>query len=101
MQSKATMPMNPRGYMVIERYRDGDPSPVYRRFRERGRMMPEGVSYVDSWVSEDLSTCYQIMETADRSLLDQWISNWSDLTDFEVYPVVTSNEAAERVAPLL
>jgi hypothetical protein len=83
--------------MVIEHFKDGDPSPVYRRFRERGRMMPEGVAYIQSWVSEDLSTCYQIMETADRKLLDEWISRWSDIVDFEVHPVISSKEAADRV----
>jgi hypothetical protein len=91
------MPAHARAYVVIERFKDGDPSPVYRRFRERGRMMPEGVNYIGSWVSEDLSTCYQIMETADRKLLEEWISNWSDIVDFEVHPVISSKEAAERV----
>ena len=91
------MPIKTRLYMVIERYRNGDPSPVYRRFCERGRMMPEGVSYIDSWVSEDLATCYQIMEAADRMLLEEWIANWSDIVDFEVHRVISSKEAAERV----
>ena len=89
--------MNTREYMVIEHFKDGDPSPVYSRFRERGRLMPNGVGYIHSWVSEDLATCYQIMETADRKLLDEWISNWSDIVDFEVHPVISSKEAAERV----
>ncbi len=61
-------------YMVIERFRHGDAVPVYRRFRERGRMAPEGLNYITSWVDEDLATCWQVMETADRALLDQWIS---------------------------
>lgn len=84
-------------YMIIERYRNGDAGPVYRRFRERGRMAPEGVVYVSSWVTEDLATCYQVMEARERALLDQWMSNWSDIVDFEVIPVVTSAEAAARV----
>ena len=88
-------------YMVIERFKNGDALPVYRRFRERGRMAPEGLSYISSWVDQDLGTCYQIMETADRALLDQWIANWQDIIDFEVHPVMTSKEAAERVAPRL
>jgi hypothetical protein len=61
-------------YVVIERFRNGDPLPVYRRFRDRGRMAPEGLEYVASWVSEDLGTCYQVMQCADRSLLEEWIA---------------------------
>ena len=88
-------------YMIIERFRDGDPVPVYRRFRERGRLMPEGVRYVSSWVTEDLARCYQVMECDDRALLDAWMANWRDLTDFEVIPVITSAEASAAVAPRL
>ena len=85
-------------YMVLERFRNGDAVPVYRRFKERGRMTPPGLNYVSSWVTADLSTCYQVMETAERALLDEWMRRWSDLTDFEVHPVITSQEAATRVA---
>jgi hypothetical protein len=84
-------------YMVVERFRNGDATPVYRRFRERGRMAPEGLSYISSWVTEDLSTCFQVMETANRALLEDWMRHWSDLVDFEIHPVVTSQQAAERV----
>jgi len=84
-------------YMILERFRDADPVPVYRRFKERGRLAPEGLTYVSSWVTEDLSTCFQVMETADRSLLDEWMRNWSDLVEFEVRPVMTSQQAAQRV----
>jgi hypothetical protein len=87
--------------MVIERFRDGDPIPVYRRFRDRGRLMPEGLSYVSSWITDDLSLCYQVMETEDRALLDEWIENWSDLMDFEVVPVLTSPVVQQRLAPRL
>ena len=83
-------------YMVIENFRDGDSAPVYRRFRERGRMAPEGLTYVSSWVTDDLTRCYQVMETRDRALLDAWMSKWSDIVDFEVHPVLTSQEAAAR-----
>jgi len=83
--------------MVIEHFRD--PVAVYRRFRERGRMAPEGLTYVSSWVTPDLARCYQVMETADRRLLDEWMNNWSDLAEFEIHPVVTSREAAERALP--
>ena len=86
-------------YMVLERFRNGDAAPVYRRFRERGRLAPEGLSYVSSWVTEDLSTCYQVMETANRALLEEWMSRWSDLIEFEVHPVMTSQQAAQRMTP--
>jgi hypothetical protein len=87
--------------MVVERFRNADPVPVYRRFRERGRLMPEGVKYVSSWVDEKLERCFQLMEADDRALLNEWIANWDDVVDFEVYPVVSSSEAAERVTPRL
>jgi hypothetical protein len=86
--------------MVIEHFRNAAAAPVYRRFKERGRLAPEGLVYVSSWVDEDLGTCYQVMETAERSLLEQWMANWSDLVEFEVHPVMTSQEAARRVASL-
>ena len=84
-------------YMIVEHFRNGDAAPVYRRFRERGRMAPEGLTYISSWVTDDLTRCYQVMETADRRLLDAWITNWSDLVDFDVHPVITSQDAASRV----
>lgn len=88
-------------YMVIETFRNGDAVSVYRRFRDRGRMMPAGVTYVSSWVDERLERCYQVMETDDLALLEDWMANWRDLVDFEVHPVMTSKEAAERIAPRL
>lgn len=88
-------------YMIIERFRDRDPVPVYRRFRERGRMAPEGLRYVGSWVTPDIAMCYQVMECDDRRLLDEWLANWRDIVDFEVIPVLTSPEAAAAVAPRL
>jgi hypothetical protein len=83
-------------YMVIEHFRNGDPAPVYRRFREQGRLAPEGLRYVASWVTRDLKHCYQVMETDDPALLAEWTSRWEDLVDFEIVPVVTSAEAASR-----
>jgi Protein of unknown function (DUF3303) len=88
-------------YMVIEKFHGGDPVPVYRRFRERGRMAPEGLRYVSSWVSTDFSCCYQLMETADPALFESWITNWKDLADIDVIPVVTSAQAVEALAPRL
>jgi hypothetical protein len=87
--------------LVIERFRSGDPVPVYRRFRERGRMAPDGLRYLSSWVEEEFQQCWQIWETDDRALLDDWIAKWSDLVDFEVHPVMTSDEAVERISPRL
>jgi hypothetical protein len=83
-------------YMIIERFRDGDPRPVYARFRERGRMAPDGLQYVSSWVTSDLRTCYQVMECDREELLREWIRNWEDLVDFEYVEVITSAEAAGR-----
>ena len=82
-------------YMIVERFKDAPA--VYRRFREKGRLMPTGLVYISSWIDEDVERCFQLMETPDRALLDQWIANWSDLMDFEVYPVITSSEAAQKV----
>ncbi|HSU17475.1 DUF3303 domain-containing protein [Longimicrobium sp.] len=86
-------------YMVVEHFRGGDAAPVYARFRERGRLAPDGLRYVASWVTADLRRCYQVMECDDRRLLDEWIAAWSDLVDFEVVPVVTSADAAAAFAP--
>ena len=79
----------------METFRHGA-EPVYARAAERGRMLPEGLEYIDSWVSDDLHRCWQLMETDDPSLFDQWISRWDDLADFEVVAVVSSAEAASR-----
>ena len=88
-------------FMIVERFRGGDPLPVYRRFRDRGRLAPEGLRYIASWVSQDLSCCFQVMECEDHRLLDEWMANWRDLVDFEVIPAMTSSEAAAAVAPRL
>jgi len=84
-------------YMVIENFRGGDARPVYERFRARGRLAPEELRYVASWVTDDLTRCFQVMECDDRALLDEWIARWDDLVACEVVPVVTSAEAAKRV----
>ena len=86
-------------FMVLETFRDGDARPVYRRFRERGRLAPDGLRYVASWVTDDLRRCFQVMECDDPALLEAWMAEWRDIVDFEVIPVVTSAEALEMVAP--
>lgn len=88
-------------FMVIERFRNGEAVPVYRRFRDQGRMAPPGLTYIDSWVDAALTTCWQVMDSPDRALLDQWIARWSDLVEFEVIPIMTSAEAVAAIAPRL
>jgi hypothetical protein len=88
-------------YMVIEHFRGGDAVPVYRRFRDSGRLTPDGVRYLGSWVSEDLARCYQLMECDDRQLIDRWTSHWADLVEFEIVPVVTSAEAVQALSSSL
>jgi len=83
-------------FMIVEHYRDGDAKPVYERFRAHGRLAPEGLKYVASWVTPDLARCYQVMECDDRALLDEWMHAWQDIVEFEVHPVITSAEAAAR-----
>ena len=88
-------------YMVVEYFKNKDAVPVYRRFRDQGRMLPEGLVFVSSWVDQAFERCYQLMETNDRTLLNQWVAQWSDLVDFEIYPVMTSEQAVEHIEPSL
>lgn len=88
-------------YMVIEHFRGGDAVHVYRRFRDHGRLAPEGLRYVASWVTDDFRRCFQIMECEDRQLMAEWTARWEDLVEFEVVPVVTSAEAIAAVTPRL
>jgi hypothetical protein len=88
-------------YLVIETFRNSDAVPVYRRFRDSGRLAPEGLRYVASWVTTDLRRCFQVMESDDASLLAEWMARWDDLVEFEVVPVMTSADAAESMAARL
>jgi Protein of unknown function (DUF3303) len=88
-------------YMVIERFKDGAAADVYRRVRDRGRMIPDGLRYVSSWVDLDYSTCFQLMETDDSSLFEPWTGAWADLIEFQIVPVRTSAEARQLIAPEL
>jgi hypothetical protein len=87
--------------MVIERFKEGTASETYQRFRERGRMMPEGLEYISSWIDLGFKTCWQLMRTEDYALFDTWIVNWRDLVDFEIVPVRTSAEAVEIMSSKL
>lgn len=88
-------------FMVIETFRGQDAKAVYRRFRERGRMMPEGLNFVSSWVAADLGRCFQVMECDDVTLLQRWIAAWSDLMAFEIVPVVPGKDTAAALADQL
>jgi hypothetical protein len=85
-------------FMVIETFREGGAKSAYRRFRDQGRLMPEGLAYVDSWVAADLTRCFQLMESEDITLLQRWVAEWSDLVAFEIVPVARSKSTAEALA---
>ncbi len=84
-------------YVVVETYRPGKTGEIYNRLRQKGRLMPEGVEYVSSWVTYDHLKCYQIVRARNRELLNQWIGQWNDLVDFEVHAVLTSEEASREI----
>lgn len=88
-------------YMVIEQFKTEGAAQVYRRAKEQGRMLPDGLEYVSSWVDLDFAICFQLMKTDDESLFEQWTSHWNDLVDFKIIPVRTSAEAFEVIAPRL
>lgn len=84
-------------FMVIEHFKNRDAKDVYARFRESGRMAPDGLAYIDSWVETNFDRCFQLMECEDAQLLQDWANNWRDLVDFEFVPVLRSKRAAEFV----
>ena len=83
-------------YMVIERFKPGRAADIYRRLAEKGRMMPDSLRYVDSFIAEDFVTCWQVMETDDFSSFEQWMQNWRDVMEFQIVPVLSSAEARKR-----
>jgi hypothetical protein len=85
-------------FMVIENYRNQDAKSVYRRFGDQGRLMPDGLTFVSSWVAADLGRCFQLMECNDVTLLQRWVSEWSDLVEFEIVPVVSAKETAAALS---
>ncbi|HMG99148.1 MAG TPA: DUF3303 family protein [Gaiellales bacterium] len=88
-------------FMIIERFKDADPVPVYRHLRDHGRGLPEGLRYVDSWVEPSFQRCFQVMECDDAALIQEWILHWQGLAEFEIVPVVTSAATRAVVEPLL
>lgn len=87
-------------YMVYEQFKDGGVPAIYRRLKDKGRMMPDGLEYVSSWIDVDLKRCYQLMRTEDASLFPLWTDNWKDLMEFEIVPVRTSAEMVELMKAL-
>ena len=87
--------------MVIERFKEGAAPEIYQRLREKGRIMPEGLEFISSWIDLGFKTCWQLMQTEDFALFDKWIANWCDLVDFEIVPVRTSAEAVESMSSKL
>jgi Protein of unknown function (DUF3303) len=88
-------------FMVVEHFRNQDAKSIYRRLSEKGRLMPEGLSFVNSWVAADLSRCFQLMECGDVSLFQRWVAEWSDLMQFEIVPVIPGKETAAALADQL
>ncbi|HYG80134.1 MAG TPA: DUF3303 family protein [Pyrinomonadaceae bacterium] len=88
-------------FMVIERFKNNDAAAVYRRFRERGRMLPEGLKYVESWTETNFGRCFQLVECDDPELFQEWTARWQDLVEFEITAVLTSDEAAAAMTPSL
>lgn len=86
-------------FMVIERFRDQNGKAVYQRFREKGRLVPEGLTFVGSWIEASLDRCFQLMECDDVTLLQRFVSEWSDLVAFEIVPVVPGKETAAALMP--
>ena len=83
--------------MIIEKYHPGKAKDLYKRFDEKGRMMPEGLNYINSWINEPVTTCYQVIETDSVEKIHEWINHWYDLSDFEIVPVISSAEAKEKI----
>ena len=88
-------------FMVLERFKNRDAKAIYRRLNEKGRMVPEGLNYVGSWIEANFDRCFQLMECDDPRLFQQWVMQWHDLIEFEIIPVVPSAETRDAIAPLL
>ena len=88
-------------FMVIERFKDNDMVPIYKRVRDEGRMIPEGLRYIDSWVEPNFSRCFQLMECDDITILQGWVVQMGDAVDFEIVPVAHSKDVRKMIEPLL
>ena len=84
-------------FMIIERFHSGKVKDLYKRFDEKGRMLPEGMTYINSWINEEVTLCYQVMESDNEEKIHEWIAKWNDLADFTIIPVITSAQAKEKV----
>ena len=84
-------------YMVIEHFHPDKIKELYERFDKKGRLMPNGVHYINSWTDTKVETCYQIMESESEEKLNEWIDNWKDFADFVIIPVLSSEQAREKV----
>ena len=83
-------------YMIIEKFHPGKVKQLYKRFEEKGRQLPAGVHYINSWIDKDIKTCYQVMESDTEEKIHEWIQFWIDLSDFQIIPVLTSAQAKEK-----
>ena len=86
-------------YMIFETFKPGKVKEIYQRLEEKGRMQPEGLTYINSWIDENMEKCYQVMETDSIKKIHQWISNWDDVMEFEIVPVISSAEAKKKAFP--
>ena len=84
-------------YLIIEHFKKGKIIELYQRFDEKGRMLPDGVKYINSWIDENVQTCYQIMESESLEKLQEWVAKWEDLANFEIIPVLNSSEAKQKI----
>ncbi len=84
-------------FMVIERFKNADPLPIYAHLRDAGRGLPDGLKYVGSWIEPNFDRCFQIMECDDVRLLQEWVLHWKDHATFEIVPVVPSKDTRELV----
>ncbi|MFI5149187.1 MAG: DUF3303 domain-containing protein [Bacteroidia bacterium] len=71
-------------YMITERYKPGCYDKIYERYNTHGRFLPEGLTYLNSWVNKEQNICYQLMESKSEALFQEWIKHWNDLVDFEI-----------------
>ena len=84
-------------YMVIEKFKKNKAKEIYQRYEEKGRMLPDGLKYIQSWVDINLDRCFQLMECEDHRLFQEWIESWQDVAEFEIAPVISSAQAKKII----